>query len=123
MLRRYRNRRFYYYIIIIIIMHIALTLEGARGRDCLFVCNCRHVFWLHVHPDYIFLMYFVRCQMTVSVMLLLVLGPKVTASVSLTSNIMLILLFTLLCIADWCTTPIINMNKYLQQLRRDTTFS
>ena len=39
---------------------------------------CRHVFWLYVHPDYIFLMYFVRCQLTVSVMLLLVLGPKVT---------------------------------------------
>jgi len=38
---------------------------------------CRHVFWLSIHPDYLFLMYFARCQLTVSVMLLLILGPKV----------------------------------------------
>jgi len=38
---------------------------------------CRHIFWLSIHPDYIFMMYFARCQLTVSVMLLLILGPKV----------------------------------------------
>ena len=38
---------------------------------------CRHIFWLSIHPDYIFLMYFARCQLTVSIMLLLILGPKV----------------------------------------------
>jgi len=38
---------------------------------------CRHIFWLSIDPDYIFLMYFARCQLTVSIMLLLILGPKV----------------------------------------------
>ncbi|XP_071149376.1 metabotropic glycine receptor-like [Mytilus edulis] len=36
----------------------------------------RHVYWLNLHPDYLFLMYFVRCQMTVTITLLLVYGPK-----------------------------------------------
>uniref|UniRef100_T1IIA3 G-protein coupled receptors family 3 profile domain-containing protein n=1 Tax=Strigamia maritima TaxID=126957 RepID=T1IIA3_STRMM len=36
----------------------------------------RHVLWLDVNPDYIFLMYFIRCQITVTVILILVFGPK-----------------------------------------------
>ncbi|KAL4217020.1 hypothetical protein ACF0H5_023476 [Mactra antiquata] len=36
----------------------------------------RHIYWLSIHPDYIFLMYFLRCQLTVSVTLVLVFGPK-----------------------------------------------
>ncbi|KAJ8321030.1 hypothetical protein KUTeg_002617 [Tegillarca granosa] len=36
----------------------------------------RHIYWLDLHPDYLFLMYFVRCQMTVTVTLLLIFGPK-----------------------------------------------
>jgi hypothetical protein len=38
----------------------------------------RHFLWLTVNPDYIFLMYFIRCQLTVTVTLILVLGPKVS---------------------------------------------
>ncbi|KAK6166614.1 hypothetical protein SNE40_023265 [Patella caerulea] len=36
----------------------------------------RHIWWLDLHPDYLFLMYFIRCQLTVTVVLILVLGPK-----------------------------------------------
>ncbi|XP_074662488.1 metabotropic glycine receptor-like [Tubulanus polymorphus] len=36
----------------------------------------RHFVWLHVNPDFTFLMYFIRCQLTVSTTLILVLGPK-----------------------------------------------
>ncbi len=46
-----------------------------------FPLSFRHVIWLSLHPDYIFLMYFVRCQLTVTVTLLLVLGPKVRSRV------------------------------------------
>lgn len=45
---------------------------------CIFLCIFRHVYWLNLHPDYLFLMYFVRCQMTVTITLLLVYGPKVS---------------------------------------------
>ena len=43
-----------------------------------FFLFCRHIIWLKIHPDYIFLLYFLRCQLTVTVTLLLVLGPKVS---------------------------------------------
>lgn len=43
----------------------------------IYIFYFRHVYWLNLHPDYLFLMYFVRCQMTVTVTLLLVYGPKV----------------------------------------------
>ncbi|XP_069107842.1 metabotropic glycine receptor-like [Argopecten irradians] len=43
--------------------------------SCIFYV-LRHVYWLNLHPDYLFLMYFVRCQMTVTVTLLLIYGPK-----------------------------------------------
>ncbi|XP_060590880.1 metabotropic glycine receptor-like, partial [Ruditapes philippinarum] len=36
----------------------------------------RHIYWLSLHPDYLFLMYFLRCQLTVSVTLVLVFGSK-----------------------------------------------
>lgn len=36
----------------------------------------RHVYWTDLHPDYLFLMSFVRCQLTVTITLLLVFGPK-----------------------------------------------
>ncbi|WAR10136.1 GP158-like protein, partial [Mya arenaria] len=36
----------------------------------------RHIYWVNLHPDYLFLMYFLRCQLTVSVTLVLVFGPK-----------------------------------------------
>lgn len=36
----------------------------------------RHIYWLSLHPDYLFMMYFLRCQLTVSVTLVLVFGPK-----------------------------------------------
>ncbi|KAK2162476.1 hypothetical protein NP493_1519g00032 [Ridgeia piscesae] len=36
----------------------------------------RHFVWLTIHPDYLFLMCFLRCQITVTVTLLLVIGPK-----------------------------------------------
>ena len=40
----------------------------------------RHSFWLHpdLHPDHIFLLYMVRCQLTVSPMLILLFFPKVS---------------------------------------------
>uniref|UniRef100_A0AAN0LVY7 G-protein coupled receptor 3 n=1 Tax=Polyphagotarsonemus latus TaxID=1204166 RepID=A0AAN0LVY7_9ACAR len=37
----------------------------------------RNFFWYNFHPDYIYLMYFLRCQLTVSVILILVFGPKI----------------------------------------------
>lgn len=36
----------------------------------------RHCLWLSLDPDYLFLMYFIRCQLTVTVTLALLLGPK-----------------------------------------------
>ncbi|KAK3599047.1 hypothetical protein CHS0354_012535 [Potamilus streckersoni] len=36
----------------------------------------RHVYWLGLHPDYLFLMHFVRCQTSVSLTLILIFGPK-----------------------------------------------
>lgn len=36
----------------------------------------RHVYWTDLHPDYLFLMSFFRCQLTVTITLLLVFGPK-----------------------------------------------
>ncbi|GAB1597297.1 probable G-protein coupled receptor 158 [Argonauta hians] len=36
----------------------------------------RHGLWLTLDPDYLFLMYFMRCQLTVTVTLILLLGPK-----------------------------------------------
>ncbi|CAH1788353.1 unnamed protein product [Owenia fusiformis] len=36
----------------------------------------RHFLWLSMHPDYIFLMYFVRCQLTVTTTICLVIAPK-----------------------------------------------
>ncbi|KAL5005951.1 hypothetical protein ScPMuIL_017109 [Solemya velum] len=36
----------------------------------------RHVYWLNLHPDYLFLMYFLRCQLTITITLLLLFGPK-----------------------------------------------
>ena len=49
---------------------------------CKIMFLCRHVFWLSIHPDYVFLMYFARCQLTVSITLLLILGPKVSIHVT-----------------------------------------
>ncbi|XP_014676890.1 PREDICTED: probable G-protein coupled receptor 158 [Priapulus caudatus] len=37
----------------------------------------RHFLWLVVNPDYIYLMYFVRCQLTVTLMIILIFGPKI----------------------------------------------
>ncbi|KAH3753105.1 hypothetical protein DPMN_187735 [Dreissena polymorpha] len=34
--------------------------------------------WLTLHPDYLFMMYFLRCQVTVNTTLVLVFGPKVS---------------------------------------------
>ncbi|CAL4062731.1 unnamed protein product, partial [Meganyctiphanes norvegica] len=36
----------------------------------------RHVFWLHVHPDHVFLAYFIRTHLTISLSLLLIIMPK-----------------------------------------------
>ncbi|XP_046543762.1 probable G-protein coupled receptor 158 [Haliotis rubra] len=36
----------------------------------------KHLWWYTLHPDYMFLMSFLRCQLTVTVVLLLILGPK-----------------------------------------------
>ncbi|XP_041375052.1 probable G-protein coupled receptor 158 [Gigantopelta aegis] len=36
----------------------------------------KHLWWFSLHPDYLFLMYFLRCQLTITVILLLILGPK-----------------------------------------------
>ncbi|KAK3083240.1 hypothetical protein FSP39_017567 [Pinctada imbricata] len=36
----------------------------------------RHVYWLELHPDYMFLMSFIRCQLTATVTLVLIFGPK-----------------------------------------------
>lgn len=36
----------------------------------------RHILWDYTDPDVIFLLYFLRCQLTVTVALLLLLGPK-----------------------------------------------
>ncbi|KAL8618809.1 hypothetical protein ACOMHN_000237 [Nucella lapillus] len=35
----------------------------------------KHVWWLKLHPDHLFLMYFFRCQITVSVNLMILLAP------------------------------------------------
>lgn len=37
----------------------------------------RHIFWTRLHPDYIFLIYLLRCQLTVTIVLIFLLGPKV----------------------------------------------
>ncbi|RWS15613.1 sweet-taste receptor-like protein [Dinothrombium tinctorium] len=37
----------------------------------------RHIFWSRLHPDYIFALCLIRCQLTVSVILILLLGPKI----------------------------------------------
>lgn len=37
----------------------------------------RHIFWTIVHPDYTFLLYVIRCQLSVTVVLLILIGPKV----------------------------------------------
>jgi len=50
-------------------------------KICKVLFICRHIFWLSIHPDYVFLMYFTRCQLTVSITLLLILGPKVRTHV------------------------------------------
>ncbi|XP_059140355.1 probable G-protein coupled receptor 158, partial [Physella acuta] len=36
----------------------------------------RHLWWYKLHPDHLFLMFFLRCQLTVTVVLLIILGPK-----------------------------------------------
>ncbi|KAK6961403.1 G-protein coupled receptor 158 [Biomphalaria glabrata] len=36
----------------------------------------RHLWWYEMHPDHLFLMFFLRCQLTVTVVLLIILGPK-----------------------------------------------
>lgn len=57
-------------------------MSSARVSDCCWFRNsltllfCRHVYWTDLHPDYLFLMSFVRCQLTVTITLLLVFGPK-----------------------------------------------
>lgn len=57
-------------------------MSSARVSDCcwfrksLALLFCRHVYWTDLHPDYLFLMSFVRCQLTVTITLLLVFGPK-----------------------------------------------
>lgn len=40
----------------------------------------RHVYLTDLHPDYLFLMSFIRCQLTVTITLLLVFGPKASRS-------------------------------------------
>lgn len=36
----------------------------------------RHVIWLRLDPDFIFLMYFLRCQLTITILLAIIFGPK-----------------------------------------------
>ncbi|BFZ15491.1 hypothetical protein BsWGS_18530 [Bradybaena similaris] len=36
----------------------------------------RHLWWYEMHPDHLFLMFFLRCQLTVTVVLIIILGPK-----------------------------------------------
>ncbi|CAH8429725.1 unnamed protein product [Schistosoma rodhaini] len=50
---------------------IEMTVSG-------FLYLLRHFIWYNVHPDYIFLLYFVRSHITVTVNLLLIFVPKVT---------------------------------------------
>lgn len=40
-------------------------------------CVFSHFLWLKLHPDFIFIVYFLRCQMTVTVNLMLIFAPKV----------------------------------------------
>lgn len=57
-------------------------MSSVYVSDCCWFHNshpllfCRHVYWTDLHPDYLFLMSFVRCQLTVTITLLLVFGPK-----------------------------------------------
>ena len=37
----------------------------------------RHLVWSRAHPDYVFLAYFMRTHVTVSLSIALILGPKV----------------------------------------------
>ena len=57
-----------------------LPVTGSPSIDKENIINfiCRHIVWRTLHPDYIFLMYFARCQLTISITLVLVLGPKVS---------------------------------------------
>lgn len=68
-------RCMYVWPIVYKINHVTGARDSRPVFDVVFIF--RHVFWLNVHPDFIFLMYFLRCQLTVTVMLILVLGPKV----------------------------------------------
>ena len=38
----------------------------------------RHIFYQSIHPDVIFMLYFSRCQLTVTLSLILLLSPKVS---------------------------------------------
>ncbi|KAI1303723.1 Nose resistant to fluoxetine protein 6 [Halotydeus destructor] len=42
--------------------------------SCLYIV--RHLFWSRLHPDYMFLLYLIRCQLTVTIVLIMLIGPK-----------------------------------------------
>ncbi|GAB6018706.1 hypothetical protein CHUAL_000381 [Chamberlinius hualienensis] len=52
---------------------LAIYIEASSS---LALYALRHYWWMSLHPDYIFLMYFIRCQLTVTINLLLIFGPK-----------------------------------------------
>ena len=53
----------------------------------------RHIFYSKIHPDYTYLMYFIRCQLTVTLGLALILGPKVSLGCRLVSDLLIVTIF------------------------------
>lgn len=74
--------------------YMSYSIRNARSefyREKWALCTCiyiefvvsgsfyllRYFFWNSLHPDLLYLMYFARCQLTVTVVLALIFGPKV----------------------------------------------
>ncbi|GIZ04911.1 probable G-protein coupled receptor 158 [Caerostris extrusa] len=47
-----------------------------EGLVSLLMYSIRHVVWSNLQPDYIYLLYFIRCQCTVTVILFFIFAPK-----------------------------------------------
>lgn len=77
--------------------YMSYSIRNARSefyREKWALCTCiylefvvsgtfyvlRYFLWNSLHPDLLYLLYFVRCQLTVTVVLALIFGPKVGSS-------------------------------------------
>lgn len=78
-------------------IYLSYCIRNARSefyREKWALCTCiyiefvvsgsfyllKHFLWNNLHPDLIYLMYFIRCQFTVTVILALIFGSKVSVN-------------------------------------------